>query len=107
MEQIGWIVAWSGYVAAWVCAIWFASACIIGGVLIARDEWRFRRSRPKPEDIRAYADELVTLHGREAYRINGDAMYEARLAKDSDRHRFLKEVSGELIQRFLSEAEAT
>ena len=34
-------------------------------------------------------------------------MYEARLAKDFDRRRILKEVSGELVSRFFSDASAS
>ena len=65
--------------------------------MLARDEWRLHRTRPKPEEVHAYADDLVARHGREAFRINGDAMIAARSAKEFDRYRFLKEVSGELL----------
>jgi hypothetical protein len=68
--------------------------------LLARDELRLHLARPKPEDIRAYADELEAAHGRDAYLINGEAMHEAREAGDFDRYRFLKAVSGELVSRF-------
>jgi hypothetical protein len=72
-----------------------------------RDSWRDARARrvevsrtkPKPETVRAHAVYLVHQHGRDAYRINGEAMHKARLAKDFDRCRFLKEVSGELVRR--------
>ena len=38
-------------------------------------------------------------HGQDAFLINGDAMVAARSAKEFDRYRFLKEVSGELVRR--------
>lgn len=63
----------------------------IGGALIARNEWRLHRTRPKPEAVHAYADQLEAQHGREAFRLNGEARLEARVAKNFDRYRFLKE----------------
>lgn len=103
METVPQALAWANYILAWTWLTWFAAAFVIGGTMLALDEWRLHRTRPKPEEVRAYADDLITRHGREAYRINGDAMYEARLAKEFDRHRFLKEVSGELVSRFFSD----
>lgn len=104
MEAASRALAWASYLMAWTWLIWFAAAFVIGGTMLALDEWRLLRTRPRPEEVRAYADELVAKHGREAFRINGEAMYEARLAKEFDRHRFLKEVSGELVSRFFSDA---
>ncbi|NNM74189.1 hypothetical protein [Enterovirga aerilata] len=69
--------------------IWVGAAILIGGTVLALDEWRLHRTRPRPE-VRAYADDLEHRHGREAFRINGEAMHEARLAKDFDRYRFLR-----------------
>lgn len=37
---------------------------------------------------------LLLRRGRVAFRINGDAMWQARLTKDFDRYHVLKEVSG-------------
>ena len=72
--------------------------------MLARDEWRLHRNRPKPEEVQAHADDLVARHGQEAFRINGDAMVAARSAKEFDRYRFLKEVSGELVRRLFGPA---
>lgn len=103
METLAEMMGWTNFVLAWTWLTWLGLAVVIGGVLIVCDNWRFHRTRPTREDIGAYADQLEAMHGREAFRINGDAMYEARLGEDFDRYRFLKEVSGELVRRFFSE----
>lgn len=100
-------LGWTGFLLGWAFLIWLAVGLLVGGVMIALDERRLRRMKPKPDEVRAYADELIARHGQDAYRINGDAMYKARLAKDFHRYRFLKEVSGELISRVVSEREAS
>lgn len=102
MERMAQALGWASQLLAWAWLIWFSVGAVVGGVLVAFDEWRFYRTRPKPEAIRAYADQLVIAYGREAFRINGDAMFDARLAQDFDRYRFLKEVSGELVSRFFA-----
>lgn len=107
MNVVSEALGWTGFLLAGAFVIWLAVGLLVGGVMIALDERRFRRTKPKPEEVQAYADGLVARHGREAFRINGDAMYEARLAKDFHRYRFLKEVSGELISRFVSERDAS
>jgi hypothetical protein len=70
--------------------------------MLARDEWHLYRSRPKPDEIRAYADQLEAAHGDNAYLANGDAMHQAREAGDFNRYRFLKAVSGELASRIVA-----
>lgn len=102
MESVWAGLAWVSHISAWVVLIWIIVGTVFGGVLVACDEWRFHRNRPKPEIIRGYADELEAAHGDEALKLNGDAMYDARLAKNFDRYRFLKEVSAELIARLVS-----
>ncbi len=67
--------------------------------MLAHDEWRLHRTRPKPEEVQAHADRLLERHGQDAFLINGGAMVAARSAKEFNRYRFLKEVSGELVRR--------
>lgn len=102
METVWAELAWANYILAWTVLIWLVGGTLLGGVLITCDEWRFHRNRPKPEIVRAYADQLEAAHGDEALKLNGDAMHDARLAKNFDRYRFLKEVSAELIARLVS-----
>ena len=86
---------------AWVGPAWFVAGAIIGGIWLVRDELRLRRTKPTLSAIRAYADQLEEAHGRDAYLINGEAMYAASEAHDFGRYRFLKEVSGELAARLV------
>ena len=86
--------------ASWAWAIWMGAAFVVGGAMLLRDELRLHRTRPKPEDVRAYADQLEAAHGRDAYLVNGEAMHTARVAGEFDRYRFLKAVSCELISRW-------
>jgi hypothetical protein len=99
MESLWSALTWISKVLLWIWLIWFSAAFVIGGAMLALDQWRFHRTMPKPEAVRAHAIRLLDQHGRDAYRINGEAMDEARLAKDYDRYQFLKEVSGELVSR--------
>lgn len=99
MDGVSRALAWANYLIAWTWLTWFAAAFVIGGTMLALDEWRLHRTRPKADEVQAYADDLKRRYGREAFRINGEAMYEARLTKDFDRYRFLREVSGELVSR--------
>lgn len=103
METLSRMIAWANYLLAWAWLIWFVVGIVVGGIMIALDERRLHRTRPKAGEVRAYADELVAQHGREAFRVNGGAMYEARVAKQFARYRFLKDVSGELVNRFFRE----
>ena len=98
METLLRAVLWANYLLTWTWLLWFGVGTVVGGVMLARDEWRLHRTRPKPEEVQAHADDLVVRYGREAFRINGDAMVAARNAKQFDRYRFLKEVSGELVR---------
>jgi hypothetical protein len=107
MEMLAQTLGWTNYVLTWACVLWIVLGTLVGGILLARDEWRLHRTRPKPEAVRAYADQLEAAYGCSAFRLNGEAMYEARLAKDFDRYRFLKEVSGELVARFASRTAAS
>ena len=91
-------LGWANTLLTWAWLLWFGVAIVVGGIMLARDEWRLHRTRPRPEEVKAYANELLARHGGEAFRINGDAMVAARHAKEFDRYRFLKEVSGELVQ---------
>jgi hypothetical protein len=95
-------VDWAKSVWALAWLLGFGLAALIGAMLIAGDEWRLHRKRPQPKDVRAYADRLQAAHGREALRINAEAICAARRAKDFDRYRFLKAVAGELCSRFFS-----
>lgn len=95
------VLAGTNHLLAWTWLIWLGASVVIGGIMLVLDERRLCRARPKTEDVRAFADDLVALHGRAAFRINGDAMWQARLAKDFDRYRFLTEVSGELARRLV------
>ncbi len=97
METLSHLVGWADFLLTWTWLLWFGIGTVVGGVMLARDEWRLHRTRPKPEEVHAYADDLVARYGREAFRINGDAMIAARSAKEFDRYRFLKEASGELV----------
>jgi hypothetical protein len=104
METLAGMLGWTSYILNWGWALWMVFGTLIGGILLACDEWRLHRTQPKPEAVRAYADQLEAKHGREAFRLNGEAMHEARLTKDFDRYRFLKEVSGELVARLVSQS---
>ena len=101
MDAIAGLLAWANHLLARTWLLWFGAAVVIGGIMLALDEWRLHRARPKPEGVRAFADDLEARHGREAFRVNGDAMWQARLAKDFVRYRFLAEVSGELARRLV------
>lgn len=107
METLTGVLGWTSYILNWAWALWMVFGTLIGGLFVARDEWRLYRTRPKPEAVRAYADQLEAIHGQEAFRLNGEAMHEARLTKDFDRYRFLKEVSGELVARLVSQPAAS
>lgn len=98
---------WIGFLLGWAFVIWLAVGLLVGSIMIALDERRLHRMKPKPEEVRAHAADLVARYGQDAFRLNGEAMYKARLAKDFHRYRFLKEVSGELISRVLSERDAS
>ena len=99
MDAVAAVLAWANYLLAWTWVVWFGAAVVIGGTMLALDEWRLSRKSPNPVKVRAYANSLLLRHGREAFRINGDALWQARLAKDFERYRFLREVSGELARR--------
>lgn len=99
METLSHALGWANTLLTWAWLVWFVVGIPVGAVLLARDEWRLHRTRPKPDEVRAYADDLLARHGGEAFHINGDAMVAARQAKEFDRYRFLKEVSGELVGR--------
>lgn len=70
--------------------------------MLLLDELRLYREKPKPDDIRAYADQLEAAHGRDAYLLNGEAMLAATETGDFKKYRFLKAVSGELASRFFT-----
>lgn len=99
METLWRAVGWANYLVTWAWALWFGIGTVLGGIMLAHDDWRLHRTRPKPEEVRVHADRLIERHGQEAFRINGDAMIAARSAKDLHRYRFLKEVSGGLVRR--------
>lgn len=93
---------WSSDLLTWLWLAWLTVGAIVGGVWLIRDELRLRRTKPTLSAIRAYADRLEAAHGRDAFLLNGEAMHAAMEAGDFDRHRFLKEVSGELVSRFFA-----
>ena len=97
METLSRAVGWANFMLAWAWVLWFGIGIVVGGIMLAHDEWRLHRTKPKLHEVHAYAEQLIFQHGREAFRINGDAMVAARDAKEFDRFRFLKEVSGELV----------
>ena len=101
METVGNWLAWLAQGAAWVQVIWFLAACAIGIPWIIWDEIRFKRTAPEPAEVAAYADRLEATHGPDALRVVGHAMYDARTEGDFQKHRFLKEVSGELVRRLM------
>ena len=103
METLSHALGWANYLLTWTWLLWFGIGTVVGGIMLARDEWRLHRTRPKPEEVHAHAKNLVARYGREAFRINGDAMVAARNAKQFDRYRFLKEVAGELAARSAAE----
>ena len=103
METLSHALGWANYLLTWTWLLWFGIGTVVGGIMLARDEWRLHRNRPKPEEVQAHADDLVARYGQEAFRINGDAMVAARSAKEFDRYRFLKEVSGELVRRLFGQ----
>lgn len=105
METLSHALGWANYLLTWTWLLWFGIGTVVGGVMLARDEWRLHRTRPKPKEVHAYADDLVARYGREAFRINGDAIIAARNAKQFDRYRFLKEVSGELVRQLFGRHE--
>lgn len=99
------VMDWVGSILMWVLLLWFGGSLLVGSAMLLGDEWRLHRNRPKPEQVRAYADDLVARHGQDAFRLNGEVMYEARQSGDFDRHRFLREVSGELVRRLVAASE--
>ena len=99
MEMLSGAVVWGNDLLTWTWLLWFGVGTVVGGVMLARDEWRLHRTRPRPEEVRAHTEDLVARYGREAFRINGDAMIAARQAKQFVRYRILKEVSGELVRQ--------
>ena len=100
MEPLSGAVLWTNELLTWTWLLWFGVGTVVGGVMLAWDEWRLRRTRPRPEKVRAHTEDFVARYGQEAFRINDDAMSAARQAKQFIRHRFLKEVSGELVRQF-------
>jgi hypothetical protein len=104
MENLGSWLAWLENGAVWLQAVWFLVACAIGIPWIVRDEFRLRRTAPKPTDVAGYADRVEGTHGRESLSIVGQAMTDAREHGDFQNLRFLREVSGELVERVHSRA---
>jgi len=100
------VIGWISYVLMWALLLWFCAGLLTGSAMLLYDEWRLHRTRPKPEQVRAYADDLVARHGPDAFRLNGEAMYEARQSGDFKRRRFLREVSGELARRLVAPSES-
>jgi hypothetical protein len=94
-------LAWLAYGLAWAPIVWFLVACAIGIPWLIRDEIRLKRTAPKPAEVAAYADRMEAAHGRAGLTVVGKAMYDARTNGDFQKHRFLKEVSGELVQRLV------
>lgn len=105
MSNAGSIISWIGGATALLLLGWYCLSLLFGGALIIRDEIRLRRSAPRADDVRMYADHMEALYGQDAFRVNGEAMYEARESGDFDRHRFLRAVSSELVHRLSSKAE--
>lgn len=62
-------VGWADYLLTWAWVLWFGIGIVVGGIMLACDEWRLHRTRPKPEAERAYAQERLTQHRHEAFRI--------------------------------------
>jgi hypothetical protein len=72
MSNAGSTISWIGGAAALLLLGWYCLSLVFGGVLIIRDEIRLRRSAPRADDVRTYADQMEALHGQEAFRVNGE-----------------------------------
>jgi hypothetical protein len=69
--------------------------------------WHERRAaRTQPGLVRAHVAKLIELQGRDGFRLNDEAMYEAAESGNCRRHRFLCEVSSELVARLAGHSEA-
>jgi hypothetical protein len=101
MNEFSMWMGWLSHGLAWITAVWFGLALLIGIPWIISDEIRLKRTAPKPAEVRAYADKMEAEHGADAHPVIGEAMYDARGRGDFASGRFLKEVSGELVRRML------
>lgn len=87
----------------WFLGAWTVLACVLGPPMILLDQWRLSRSRPRPEEVRAFAEALIQQHGREASAASANAVRESRRVNDFAGRRFLKEVARE-VSRMQHEA---
>ncbi len=71
-------------------------AAVLLAILCAFDD---RRTRPKPETIRALADDMERTHGSRALGLAIDAVLAIRHNRDATRYRILKAVVKELEGR--------
>lgn len=89
------------YGMAWFIVGWHALALVGVAVLIVWDR-STRPPDPTHAEIEAEADAYEARHGDEAFRQIGTDMHEERCARGINRrYRFLREVSGELVQRMI------
>lgn len=89
------------YGMAWFIVGWHALALVGVAVLIVWDRLT-RPPNPTRAEIEAEADAYETRHGEEAFRQIGTDMHEERCARGINRrYRFLREVSGALVQRII------
>ncbi len=102
MNDFAMWLAWLSHGIAWIIAVWFALALLIGIPCIIRDEIKLKRTAPKPAEVAAHADHVEALHGADGLGVVGDAMTEALQRGDFQTRRFLKEVSQELARRRFS-----
>jgi hypothetical protein len=101
MNEFSMWLTWLSHWFAWIIAVWFALALLIGIPWIISDEIHIKRTAPKPSEVGAYADKMEAEHGAEAQTVIGEAMHDPRGRGDFVSRRFLKEVSGELVRRML------
>lgn len=95
------ILEWSLPLTSWLWLGWLLFALVVGAAVIARDEWRLRRSRPARDEIEAYADRLAAQDGPDAYATLGRVMRERRHTTGLRKRRFLNEVAKELVGRLV------
>lgn len=91
------------YGLAWFVVGWHIVAFVIGGAMIAWEHFT-RPPEPTHEEIGAEADAYEARYGEAAFRQIGEDMYAERTANGSGmRYRFLREVSGELVKRMMTD----
>jgi len=87
------------YGIAWLVVGWHIVAIAAGAAIMTWEHF-MRPPAPTAEEISLAADSYEARHGDAALRQIGEDMYEERSTTGSSQcHRFLREVSGELVKR--------